>query len=559
MKRSIYQKSTTPHELSGRCSVFCKSDCTHALNKGESIADVAAGLAKMIAKKIEELLIKIDSKRVMMVGGTSQNGVVVDYVRKNLDVVDVPTEAPYFEALGAAIWALKVKQDKVPTKGDYYKEKKSSFDFLKPLSNFTNMVDFKEMAYGDPQDGDECVLGLDVGSTTTKAVLFRIKDEKMLKSIYLRTNGNPIEASKNCYKAILTQIKDINVNIVGLGVTGSGRYISGLHADTEGIINEIIAHARAAAHFDPEVDTIFEIGGQDAKYTFLTNSVASDYAMNEACSAGTGSFLEESAYETLGVKMQDISDIALRSNNPPNFSDQCSAFISSDINTALQEGITKEDIIAGLVYSICINYVNRVRGERQTGKKVFMQGGVCYNKSVPIAMAALIGKKIIVPPEPGLMGAYGVALEIKNMLEIGLLEKKSFDLKVLSERDVSYGKNFICQGLAEKCDRKCEISMIQVDGKKFPFGGACNKYYNLKHNLKYDIDELNHVKKRTELLFERFTKVNPNLKDDAIVIGLNRSFQINTLYPMFFNFLTISGVRSLCQMWQDRVVLIRDD
>nr|HPO49374.1 acyl-CoA dehydratase activase [Spirochaetota bacterium] len=479
----------------------------------------------------------------MIVGGTAQNEVVVDYVRKNIEQVDVPKEAPYFEALGAALWALRVKQDKTPAKGNYYNEKKSSFEFLKPLSSYLDMVDFKEMPYGEPQENDECIVGLDVGSTTTKAVLFRTKDEKILKSIYLRTNGNPIEASRNCYKALLTQIKETKVNIIGLGVTGSGRYISGLHADTDGIINEIIAHARAAAHFDPEVDTIFEIGGQDAKYTFLTNSVASDYAMNEACSAGTGSFLEESAFETLGVKMQDIADIALKAKNPPNFSDQCAAFISSDINTALQEGIDKEDIIAGLVYSICINYVNRVRGERQTGKKVFMQGGVCYNKAVPVAMAALIGKKIIVPPEPGLMGAYGVALEIKNMIEIGLLSKKNFDLKTLSDREVTYGKNFRCQGIAEKCDRKCEVSMIHIEGKKIPFGGACNKYYNIKHNLKYDIEELNHIEKRKELLFERFTKPNPNIKPDAKVVGLNRSFQINTLYPMFFNFFNELGCK----------------
>jgi len=539
----LSKTSKNPHQLSGRCSVFCKSDCTHALNKGESIADVAAGLARMIAKKIEELLVKIGSKKVMIVGGTAQNDVVMDYVREKLDRVDVPKEAPYFEALGAAVWAMRVKQENIPQSNELYKERKSSFDFLKPLSNYLNMVDFKEMPDEEPEEGDECIIGLDVGSTTTKAVLFRSKDEKILKSIYLRTNGNPIEASKNCYKTLYDQLKNINVKISGVGVTGSGRYIAGLHADTDGIINEIIAHARASAHFDPEVDTIFEIGGQDAKYTYLTNSVASDYAMNEACSAGTGSFLEESAYESLGVKMEDIADIALSAKNPPNFSDQCAAFISSDINTALQEGISKEDIVAGLVYSICINYVNRVRGSRQTGNKVFMQGGVCYNKAVPVAMAALVGKKIIVPPQPGLMGAYGVALEIKNMLNLGLLQPKTFNLKELMERDVKYGKPFICQGVAEKCDRKCEVSMIHILDKKIPFGGACNKYYNLKHNLKYDIEELNHVEKRTELLFERFTKVNPAIKDDAVVVGINRAFQTNTLYPMYFNFFNELGCK----------------
>ncbi len=539
----LARTSTNPHHLSGRCSVFCKSDCTHALNKGESIADVAAGLARMIAKKIEELLVKINARKVLIVGGTAQNDVVIDFVRENFEAVDVPEEAPYFEALGAALWALREKQAEIPEKGKYFKDVKSSFEFLKPLYQFVDRVDFKEMPFDTARAGDECVIGLDVGSTTTKAVLFRASDEKILCAKYLRTNGNPIEASRQCYQALLDQIGNTAVNIVGLGVTGSGRYIAGLHADTEGIINEIIAHAKAAAHFDSEVDTIFEIGGQDAKYTYLTNGVASDYAMNEACSAGTGSFLEESAYETLGVKMEDIGSIALASDHPPNFSDQCAAFISSDINTALQEGITKENIIAGLVYSICINYVNRVKGSRQTGGKIFMQGGVCYNKAVPVAMAALTGKKIIVPPHPGLMGAYGVALEIKNMISIGLLEKKSFNLKTLAGREVSYGKPFVCQGKPENCDRKCEIAMIHIEDKKFPFGGACNKYYNQLHAIRYNVSDYNHVNRRRELMFETFAQPRQDLPANAKVVGFNRSFQMNTLYPMFFNFFNELGFK----------------
>ena len=141
-------------------------------------------------------------------------------------------------------------------------------------------------------------------------------------------------------------------------------------------------------HFDPEVDTIFEIGGQDAKYTYITNSVPSDYAMNEACSAGTGSFLEESAKESLGLEVTEIGKVAYQGRNPPNFNDQCAAFIGSDIKNAAQEGIPVEDIVAGLVYSICMNYSNRVKGNRPVGKKVFMQGGVCYNEAIPAAMAA---------------------------------------------------------------------------------------------------------------------------------------------------------------------------
>jgi len=540
---SLAKDSKTPHQLSGRCSVFCKSDCTHALNKGEPIGDVAAGLARMIAKKIQELLVRIGAQRVLVVGGTARNDVVIDFLRQDFEKVVVPEEAPYFEALGAALHALKTQERHVLPRTQFFKDLKSSFEFMKPLSQFVDQVNFKDMPFEQVQDGDVCAVGLDVGSTTTKAVLFRLHDEKILCAQYLRTNGSPIEASRRCYQALIDQTKGKKYTVVGVGVTGSGRYLAGLHAGTEGIVNEIIAHARAAAHFDSEVDTIFEIGGQDAKYTFLTNGVASDYAMNEACSAGTGSFLEESAFETLGVKMEDIAPIALAADAPPNFSDQCAAFISSDINTALQEGVSKENIIAGLVYSIGINYVNRVKGFRQTGKKIFMQGGVCYNKAVPIAMAALTGKQIIVPPHPGLMGAYGVALEIKTMLDLGLLQPGNFDLGVLAVRDVTYGKSFVCHGAAEHCDRKCEISMIEIEGQKFPFGGACNKYYNQLHRLKFDVADFNHVSDRREMLYHRFTQPRRDLKPDAIKVGLNRSFQINTLYPMFFTFFNELGCR----------------
>jgi predicted CoA-substrate-specific enzyme activase len=497
----LSKSATNPHHLSGRCSVFCKSDCTHALNKGESIADVTAGLAKMIAKKISELLVRLNPKNILVVGGTSQNEVVINYVKENFSIVDVPAEAPYFEALGAAIWAMKSNRPVTTDINNLYKDHKSSFEFMDPIKKSESMVTFKELPFKKAKEGDELVVGLDVGSTTTKAVLVDLKDNGIVGSIYLRTNGNPVEASRECYKALLDSIDGVNVKIVGVGVTGSGRYIAGLHADTDGVINEIIAHATASAYFDKDVDTIFEIGGQDAKYTFLTNGVASDYAMNEACSAGTGSFLEESAFEQLGVEMKDIANIALNANNPPNFSDQCAAFISSDINTAFQEGVSKDNIIAGLVYSICINYVNRVKGSRQVGKKVFMQGGVCYNKAVPIAMAALTGREIIVPPHPGLMGAFGVALELKNLFSIGNLNKKEFSLKELANRKVEYGKSFKCHGHLEKCDIGCEVAMIHIEGKKIPFGGACNKYYNLKNNRNYDIQKLNHIEKRMEFLF----------------------------------------------------------
>jgi predicted CoA-substrate-specific enzyme activase len=533
------KEENKPYSVSGRCSVFCKSDCTHALNKGIPREQVVSGLSRMIAEKTIELLSKQNTKKVLIIGGVSKNNNVVNYIKKKYPDLTIPEEAPYFEALGASLCGLEREYN--IEQSDLFKSHKHSFSLLKPLRNDKNNVIFKEMAKDSPKFGDECILGLDVGSTTTKAVIIRESDKAMLASVYLRTNGNPVQAAVNCYKELKQQILT-DIKIIGLGTTGSGRNIAALHALSKSVVNEIIAHAVAAAHFDKDVDTIFEIGGQDAKYTHLTNGVASDYAMNEACSAGTGSFLEEAAKETLNINYLDIGEIAFKSDAPLNFNDQCAAFISSDIKNASHEGASREDIVAGLVYSICMNYVNRVKGNRPVGKKVFMQGGVCYNKAVPFAMANLVNKEIIVPPEPGLMGAFGVALEVKNRIELGFTEKTIFNLDELINRDFKYGTEFVCAGGAEKCDRKCGIAIIEVEGKKYPFGGACNKYYNERINVVGESGKHNYVNIRQDLVFNKYIIKNTTNTSDK-KIGISRSLLTNTLYPLYHNFFAKLGYK----------------
>ncbi|MDI3517146.1 MAG: hypothetical protein PWP09_1212 [Thermotogota bacterium] len=523
------------YHLSSRCTVFCKSDCTHALNKGIPKPHVLNGLGKIMSDRVVQLAHRADVKKVMLVGGVTRNVLMLKYLRQVLDVV-IPEEALYFEAFGAWLWG-RDRYDSLPFVDDFdslFKESQSSFPAHPPLSKYMDRVEFKSLEFQTPKEGDVCVLGVDVGSTTTKAVLVRIKDRSMLAGAYLRTLGDPVGAAKKCYREILKKLQGIQVEIVGLGVTGSGRKIVGLHASTEAVYNEIMAHARAAAYFDSEVDTIFEIGGQDAKYTYLVNGVAVDYAMNEACSAGTGSFLEEAAKESLDIDYTEIGERALKAKNPPNFSDQCAAFINSDIKTAIHEGISKDDICAGLVYSVCMNYLNRVKGNRPVGRKLFLQGGVCYNRAVPVAMAALTGKKVVVPPHPGLMGAYGVALMTIENIERGLLDPARFELEVLIERDVIYKGSFICKGGPEKCDRKCPISIIEIDGKRYPFGGACNKYENIVRHERHDTVANDYVAKRETLVLH--TAEQKQSFGRSARIGLTRSFSMNVLMPLFTAF-----------------------
>jgi predicted CoA-substrate-specific enzyme activase len=537
-----WTETEKPHPVSGRCSVFCKSDCTHAINKGVPKSRVTAGLCRMMAGKILELLKTVDKQNIMIVGGSSRNQMMIRFLEQEIADLLVPPEAPYFEALGTALWALDHPEAAFLQPDNLFNPKAASFDILPPLRDFEHQVEFKTTDRQTPAPGNICILGLDVGSTTTKAVLMRDSDQSMLASVYLQTDGDPVGSSRKCYHQLLEQVERVmdpgDLSIIGLGVCGSGRQIAGLHALTDGIINEIIAHAAAAVYFDPEVDTIFEIGGQDAKYTYITAGVTSDYAMNEACSAGTGSFLEESAHETLGIRVTDIAEVALRGKYPPNFNDQCAAFISSDIKTAVHEGIEHDDVVAGLVYSICMNYVNRVKGNRPVGRKVFMQGGVCYNRAVPLAMASIAGKPIIVPPEPGLMGAFGAALEIKKRIDMGLMSKGHYDLATLARRAVDYGKSFICKGGKEACDRRCEINVILMDGKKYPFGGACNRYYNLRFNLNYQVESLDKVRTREELIFQKSSKPADSDPGNRYrgTVAFNRSFLINAYYPFYATF-----------------------
>ncbi|MCI5165102.1 MAG: activase, partial [Candidatus Electrothrix sp. GM3_4] len=265
-----------PYKVSGRCSVFCKSDCTHALNKGVPKNQVVAGLSQMMSGKVMELLKKLPKDAVMLVGGCVGNRAMVHYLQEALPDLYIPKEAAAFEGLGAALWAMNNETQPFTSLDAIFTHQRAGLATLPPLSECQHLVDYKHQERGVAKEGDKVILGLDVGSTTTKGVLMRRSDKAIIAADYLRTNGDPIGASKNVYKSLADQISaqlsaetsaeaEATVTIEGLGVTGSGRQIAGLHALTDGVINEIVAHATAAVHFDPEVDTIFEIGGQDAK------------------------------------------------------------------------------------------------------------------------------------------------------------------------------------------------------------------------------------------------------------------------------------------------------
>ena len=333
------------------------------------------------------------------------------------------------------------------------------------------------------------ILGIDAGSTTTKAVLLNKDDGSIDATVYLRTLGNPITATKNCLIELLTQIGSTPIQIIQCGVTGSAREMVSVYLDGCRSFNEILAHARAAVEIIPDVDTVFEIGGQDSKFISFLEGVPIDYAMNEGCSAGTGSFLEESASVDMGIQVEKISDVAVTSTNPIAFGERCATFINTDLRNALQQGAHQKDVIAGLVYSIADNYISRIAGPRQLGNTILFLGGVALNKSVGLAMAARSQRKVVVPPHPELMGSIGTALMTRDLLQDGSLHENSYDLTMLIGGSMKMKNTFRCYA----CENNCDIQNISIRGKIYPFGGLCSKYTLLRQeqrNIKEGVDLL---------------------------------------------------------------------
>ncbi|MFH0920971.1 MAG: acyl-CoA dehydratase activase, partial [Fibrobacterota bacterium] len=547
------------HKISSRCSVFMKSDCTHKLNKGEATkGDIVLSLSNVMADKVVEFLkkAKITSGRVMLTGGLTRNPHLVKFITQAMPGVEffIPETAAYLEAYGAALLAQK-EGEALPDIRHLFHEEHVSYEKMRPLTDFKSKVIYMQSRRGLIQQGHEYILGIDGGSTTTKVTLIDCETDEIVASFYGRTHGDPVNALKGCLqeikKEIIDEIGSLDIKITLAATTGSSREILGVFMETPGVYNEIIAHTVGTTYYDKEIDTLFEIGGQDAKYVYIKNNVPIDYAMNEACSAGTGSFLEESAKGDLNIESaSEIGDIAEKAVTPLKFGEHCSAFINSDIRKAIQEGAGKYNIVAGLVYSIVLNYLNRVVGNRTVGNRVVLQGGVAKNSAIPLAFAALTGKTIVVPPDPELMGCFGVGILAKRKAAEGLLRKSAYDLDEVLERVLDSEGEFICRS----CDNRCPVKRLKVNGHIYFFGGRCNKYANTRKKIQFDEANIHDLlQRRHELLFNEFgadpARVQPK---KPITVGIPQAFSIYSLWPLYSHFFAELGVQWILSETVDR-------
>ncbi len=538
----IVQEASRSAKIAGRCSVFAKSDMIHAQQKGYQPPEVLKGLCEAVARNFKSGIVKGKKfeKPVLFTGGVALNSGVVQALKDVFNLKDdeliVPSYYAWMGAVGAAVAARKSTTSDQPWNFSDFSGidsvNRTSFPVGQPLSMEKVLLlrdRVKPRDISMERQTVDVFMGLDIGSVSTNLVLL---DEQgnMIKEIYTRTDGRPIEVVQRCLDEIREEFAD-KITIRGVGSTGSGRELIGELVGADTINDEITAHktgaeflARTMLNTSP--DTIFEIGGQDSKFISLEKGVVVDFAMNEACAAGTGSFLEERA-EELGVAIKDeFARLALSSNAPIKLGERCTVFMQQDVAAYQQRGAGKQDLTAGLAYSIVYNYLNRVVRDRKIGKVIFFQGGTAYNNAIASAFASVLDREIIVPPYNGVVGAVGAALLAREKAAItGNVSKfRGFSLE-----KVNYTlREFICKA----CSNFCQMQEFTVEGEKTYWGDQCSDKFR-RHRVdqqKPVIEDLISYRRR---IF--FTNDDPDLTGKAR-IGLPRGMYIYEQFPFWNTF-----------------------
>jgi predicted CoA-substrate-specific enzyme activase len=551
-------KSVSPPRIAGRCSVFAKSDMIHHQQIATPLHDIVAGLCFALARNFRSTVArrKEMKKPVLFSGGVAANAGMVRAFREVLDLngdeLIIPPYHASMGAIGAVIYSRLNGHQPSGFTGlgkldEYLHRGASTFVSLPPLTE-SGAVYNKEVKFSGNGKGKLPVyLGVDVGSLSTNVVLIDA-GHRVVARRYLPTAGKPLEAIRKGISEIYEEVGE-KVEVAGAGTTGSGRYLTGDFIGADTIRNEITAQATAAIDYDPTVDTIFEIGGQDSKYISIENGVVVDFEMNKVCAAGTGSFLEEQA-EKLNIKIvNEFGDLALGSRNPVKLGDRCTVFMESDLNSFMQKGARNENLVGGLAYSIVYNYLQKVVADRKIGNRIFFQGGVTNNKAVVAAFEQVVGKKIIIPPHFDVTGAIGAAILAQRSMLPG--QKTAF--RGFGIRNAAYEiSRFVCNG----CVNHCEISRVKIAGESKPlfYGGRCEKYETDGRKKKNEnIPDL--FRKRTEMLLGDYREQEA---DGRPTIGIPRALMIYyQQFPFWRTFFEELGFRVLLSRESDKALVSR--
>ena len=365
------------------------------------------------------------------------------------------------------------------------------------------------------------VLGVDVGSVSTNLAL--VDDTGHLKAaVYIKTGGRPLDALKHALSTLTGTVSG-PLNIIGVGTTGSGRHLAGHFLGADIIKNEIAAQLRAASDFLPDVDTVFEIGGQDAKYIRAEAGALIDFTMNRICAAGTGSFLEEQA-AILGIDIiGEFQTRALCATRPVDLGRRCTVFMESEMVGAMAQGATVDDVAAGLSLSVARNYLDRVVGSAPIGNRIVFQGGTAANLAVVAAFEQILKREIVVHPHHRVSGALGIALMLQDARRSGTVSGSS-RFRGINACNGELERSFECA----KCSARCHVTRFRSQGEVFHFGDICERY-SARDDVHARVTDP--LAKRTALLFEASGIASAVEAPDTGAVGLLRASHSFSLLP----------------------------
>ncbi len=501
-------------KIASRCAVFAKTDLIHAQQEGYTIEAVCDGLCFGLARNVAETVlgsVRINAPLVFC-GGVALNATVSRYIGEIAQMpVQVPDHPELFGALGAALTFVdqyietgenRPTPRQMPSVTDLVKaDTQKKTEAYPPLTlhlsrypDFDSLASFRHPAgpvqgrdmevetdvYEPFAESQRVYLGIDIGSISTKAVL-TAEDHAVLAGFYTRTAGAPLAAVQRIFETIeyVAKHHKSRLTILGAGTTGSGRKFIGCIVGADLVLDEITAHARAACELDPTVDTIIEIGGQDAKFTTLKDGRVTSAVMNSVCAAGTGSFIEEQA-----AKLDcPLTDYARRTENrsAPLSSDRCTVFMERDLNHYLSEGWDVDAVLASVLHSVRENYLLKVATESRIGDVVFFQGATAKNRALVAAFEQRLNRPILVSRFCHLTGAMGAALTLcdEQQRAGGQNSATAFCGTTLWQADVP-----ISSETCDLCTNHCKLSVAAVNGKKVAYGFLCGRDYDTRHFVK---------------------------------------------------------------------------
>ncbi|MCF8231016.1 MAG: acyl-CoA dehydratase activase [Bacteroidales bacterium] len=547
-------------KIASRCAVFAKTDLIHAQQEGYAVGEICDGLSYGLAKNIVDAVFQHDtSSNVVAAGGVALNKAVIDHIEKLTGrTITVDEHANVYGAIGAAINGreddatidmqlnspedilLPEKQEKkydhppLQLKLSDYPDFDSHERYEYRSDRFTAMTAVEVDAYLSQENKNlgEVYLGIDIGSTSTKAVMVD-RNKEVLAGFYTRTSGQPLYAVQLIFETIddFARRRNVDFTIAGSGTTGSGRKFTGKIIGADIMPDEITAHARAAWELDHDTDTIIEIGGQDSKFTILRNGMVTFSVMNNICAAGTGSFIEEQA-KKLKCPLEDYAD-RVKNVWSPMASDRCTVFMERDLNYYLMAGYSADEILGAVLHSTRENYLTKVAVQGYIGDKIFFQGATAKNKALVAAFEQKLQKPIMVSKYCHLTGALGVALEICDQP----VEKTNFRGLGLYKRSIPV-RTEVC----ELCTNHCKLKVAEIDGQIEAYGFLCGRDY---HSNKY----VSNKPAGFELIPEtkKLFRFKPETKNKRLTIGIPAGLHLYEellFWRKFFDSFSIKTVTS---------------